>query len=280
MLIPEALSALGVLKVITYSDVDEDENSDDEQKFLQVMHSIHHEYGEYLIENDTSLKEFTKDAERRWNRALVDAYLSRLKEWDWELGEAAHRHALEMIVSHMIRGEMYDAAANLLAEKSFVRGSLLSLGRGKSTKRHIKDCEMLCTKLKERGSRGSKLQARSKLQAWKVMKHAYHVLGSQLAMNPGQSSEDSRMKNLEVARGLYEIGFSLAKNRCWDSAIFHWEKSHKLLLVALETVEIVAGILYNIGVAYSEMNEYEQALNSLKECMRIRQIIHGGEFFT
>ena len=60
VLIPEALSALGVLKVITYAD-SEEENPNDEQKFLQVMHSIHHEYGVYLANEDLSLQDFTQD---------------------------------------------------------------------------------------------------------------------------------------------------------------------------------------------------------------------------
>eukprot|EP00536_Pseudo-nitzschia_multiseries_P008540 jgi/Psemu1/198330/e_gw1.217.66.1 len=272
VLIPEALSALGVLKVITYSDGEEDEeNPDDEQKFLQVMHSIHHEYGEYLAHEDASLKVFTKDSERQWNRALVDVYLSRAKAWDMGVDDAAHSYALEMIVSHMIRGMMYSAAADLLAEKTFVRGRLLCLGRENSTKRHIKDCEMLFAKLKDRRSRGSKMDPRN------VMKNAYQILGAHLGINTEENAEDTRVKQVDIARSHYEIGFSLAENRCWDAAVYHWEASHELLLSALGKVEIVAGILYNIGVVYSEMNEYEQALDSLKRCLTIRGTIHGEE---
>jgi tetratricopeptide (TPR) repeat protein len=273
VLIPEALSALGVLKVITYSDAeDTEENPEDEQKFLQVMHFIHHEYGEYLATEDVALQDLTKDAERQWNRALVEAYLSHVEEWDMDLEDAAHSYSLEMIPSHMIRGGMYSAAADLLADKSFVRGRLLSLGRENSTRRHIKDCEMLFAKLRERRPRGSKLEPRN------VLKQAYQALGSQLAIDDEeQSIEDSRIKDVEVARAHYEIGFSLAEKRCWDAAIAHWETSQELLVSALGTVEVVAGILHNIGVVYSEMNEYEQALDSLKQCLRIRGTIHGEE---
>ncbi|KAG7362904.1 expressed tetratricopeptide repeat protein [Nitzschia inconspicua] len=273
VLIPEALSALGVLKVITYSDAEDDEeNPEDEQKFLQVMHFIHHEYGEYLAKEDPSLQDLTKDAERKWNRALVEAYLSQVEEWDIDLEDAAHSYALEMTISHMIRGGMYSAAADLLADKSFVRGRLLSLGRENSTRRHIKDCESLFSKLRERRPRGSKLEPRT------VMKQAYQALGSQLSIDDEeQSIEDPRIKDVEVARAHYEIGFSLAEKRCWDAAIAHWETSKELLEGALGTVEVVAGILYNIGVVYSEINEYEQALDSLKQCLRIRGTIHGEE---
>lgn len=271
VLIPEALSALGVLKVITYSDGEEEENPDDEQ-FLQVMHFIHHEYGEYLCNEEGAIKDLTNEAERKWNRAFVEAYLTRVDDWDIDLEDAGHSYALEMIISHMIRGSMYSAAADLLADRSFVRGRLLSLGRENSTRRHIKDCEMLFKKLKGRRPKGSKLDPRN------VMKQAYQALGSQLAMDDDeQSIEDSRIKDVEVARAHYEIGFSLAEKRCWDAAIAHWETSQQLLVSALGTVEVVAGILYNIGVVYSEMNEYEQALDRLKQCLRIRGTIHGEE---
>ena len=274
VLIPEALSALGVLKVITYSDSEDAENPEDEQKFLQIMHFIHQEYGEYLCKDDEILQNLTKDAERQWNRALVDAYLAQVEEWDVDLDDARHSYALEMIVSHMIRGAMYSEAADLLANKNFVRGRLLSLGRENATRRHVKDCEMLFKKVREhRPSKG-----RSKLEPRTVMKHAYQALGSQLSLeDEEQSAEDPRIRDVEVARAHYEIGFSLAEKRCWDAAIAHWETSQELLVAALGTVEVVAGILYNIGVVYSEMNEYEQALDSLKQCLRIRGTIHGEE---
>lgn len=50
-----------------------------------------------------------------------------------DLEDAVHSYALEMIVSHIICGGMYSTAADLLADKSFVRGRLLSLGRENST---------------------------------------------------------------------------------------------------------------------------------------------------
>ena len=111
------------------------------------------------------------------------------------------------------------------------------------------------------------------------MKRAYQALWKQLAIDDeDELIEDSQIKNVEVARSRYEIGFSLAENRCWDAAITHWKISQELLASALGTVEVVAGIFYNLGVVYSEINEYEQALNSLKRCLKIRGPIHGGKF--
>lgn len=42
-------------------------------------------------------------------------------------------------------------------------------------------------------------------------------------------------------------------------------------------VEIVAAILFNVGVVYAEMNDYERSLGSLKQCLRIRGALHGEE---
>ena len=168
---------------------------------------------------------------------------------------------------------MYAVAANLLTETSFIRGRLQSLGRENCTKRHIKDCEMLCEKLKERRHRELNLKPR------KVMKKAYKALGRELTINAGKNiGDEERVQNVEVGRANYEIGFSLAENRCWDAAIAHWELSKTLLMSALGSVEVVAGILYNIGVAHTELNEYDEALAALKECLIIRATIHGGRY--
>lgn len=134
VLIPEALSALGVLKVIaTYSEPPEDEDGENpenqgEEKYLQVMHSIQQEYGESLAKDDESLRDLTKDARKRWNNAFAAAFLGADRDWDSEDPDAALDYALEMLPSHMIRGGMHSAAADLLANNNFVRGRLFLLG--------------------------------------------------------------------------------------------------------------------------------------------------------
>jgi len=133
VLIPEALSALGVLKVIaTYSEPPEEGGEEPEnqgeEKYLQVMHSIQQEYGESLSRDDASLRELTKDAETRWNNAFAEAFLAGERDWDSENPDAALDYALEMLPSHMIRGGMHTAAADLLSYGAFVRGRLFLLG--------------------------------------------------------------------------------------------------------------------------------------------------------
>jgi hypothetical protein len=62
---------------------------------------------------------------------------------------------------------------------------------------------------------------------------------------------------VEVARAHISVGFSLAEKRCWENCALG--NKPRIILSSLGMVEIVAGILYNVGVV-AEMNEYEQAL--------------------
>lgn len=280
VLIPEALSALGVLKLITTIEVDEDESVDSsrdglgEERFLQIMHNIQHEYGEYLSKHEPTLKPLTKDGERRWNRAFVQSYLSRSGDWDSELPDASRDYALEMLVSHMLRAEMFQEAAHHLADASFVRGRMLTLGRESATRRQISDCERLYELIVQANER----KARIDMDPRTAMVRAYEALGAGIASDGSETEvEERRIFSIESGRAHYAVGFSLAEKRCWSAAIAHWESSQELLLSSLGMVEFVAAILYNVGVVYSEMNEYEQALASLKQCLRIRGAIHGEE---
>lgn len=275
-LIPEALKALGIFKEIsTFSESVENgsQNEETEEKYLQIMHIIQQEYGEYLLSEDLSLQDITRDAERRWNRALGEAYMAQNIYWDRDAPGAGLDYALELMPSHLIRGQLLTEAADLLSNESFVRGRLFAVGRENGTRRHIMDCEALFAAMVEHRTIG-----RNKLDPKATIKKAYHALGRQLTMDEDDYiSEENSPEAVEVGRAHFEIGFSLAEKRCWDTAIEHWEKSQELIVSALGMVELVAGILYNIGVVYTETHEYEQALGSLKQCLKIRGAIHGEE---
>ena len=273
-LIPEALSALGVLKVIeTLPEEEGMEGGPGLEKYLQVTHVVQQEYGEYLLEEDISLKDFTVDAERRWNRAFGESFVREPVDWDSETPDAGLDYALEMMPVHMIRGGMFSEAARLLSNASFVRGRLFALGRENGARRHIKDCETLFDILvKQKGS------SRKKVDPKHMMKQAYKTLGDHLNMDEDEFiKEEGSPEAVEVGRCHFEIGFSLAEKRCWDAAISHWDTSQELFVSSLGMVEVVAGVLFNVGVVYCQMTEYEQALGALKQCLRIRGAIHGEE---
>ena len=279
-LIPAALSALGVFKLITTDNMDDDESRDHssrgslgEETYLQIMHGIQHEYGEYLSNENEEMKALTHDAECRWNRAFVEAYLSQYNDWDSEFPDATRDYALELLVSHMLRAEMWPDAAALLSNTRFVKGRILALGREHATRRHIKDCEILhkliTIKIDDTSISTNPTSA---------MMHAYEALGSLLTSGEAELNLDERrMLSIETGRAHYELGFSLAEKRCLNSAIAHWESSQELLLSSLGLVEFVAAILFNVGVVYAQLNEYEQALATLQQCLRIRGAIHGEE---
>jgi len=278
ILIPEALSALGVLKVIeTVPEEEEEEDFPEDspgvEKYLQITHIVQQEYAEYLLEDDISLKDFTVDAERRWNRSFAQTFLDNSVEWDSEAPDAGLDYALEMMPVHMIRGGMYPEASKLLANEKFIRGRLFALGRENGARRHIKDCETLFDVMTKR--KGS---SRKKFDGKGMLKNAYEVLGSLLNMDEDEFIKDEGSPEaVEVGRCHFEIGFSLAEKRCWEAAIKQWETSQELFVSSLGMVEVVAGVLFNVGFVYSQMTEYEQALGSLKQCLRIRGAIHGEE---
>ena len=281
VLIPEALSALGVLKLITTFEREEDESVDSsqeglgEERFLQIMHNIQYEYGGYLSSFEPTLKALTLDCERKWNRAFVESYLKHAADWDSELPDSSRDYALEMLISHMLRAEMFEEAARHLADETFVRGRMYTLGRESATRRQIADCEKLYELLEQANENP---EVRFQMNPRTAMVRAYEALGSALVIEGCENSvEERRMYSIESGRAHYAVGFSLAEKRCWSAAIAHWESSQELLLSSLGMVEFVAAILYNVGVVYSEMNEYEQALASLKQCLRIRGAIHGEE---
>jgi tetratricopeptide (TPR) repeat protein len=281
VLIPEALSALGVLKLVTTFEIDDSESRSSarqdhgEERFLQIMHGIQREYGHYLCDHDPTLKAFTIDCERRWNRAFVEAYMRMGTDWESTTQDASRDYALEMIVTHMLRADMFEEASRLLSDESFARGRMHALGRESATRRHVADCEKLydLTQLLNDTSKG-----RIQLNARTSMIRAYEAFGAALGNERSENGiEEQRLFSIESGRAHYAVGFSLAERRCWSAAIAHWESSQELLLSSLGMVEFVAAILYNVGIVYAEMNEYEQALASLKQCLRIRVAIHGEE---
>lgn len=275
-LIPEALSSLGVFKVIiTFVEEGEEgeEKEEQEEKYYQIMHKIQEEYGEYLYEEEKALSDLVKEGERRWNRAFAESYLSRPIDWDTEAPDAGLDYALETIPSHMFRGGMLTEASQLLCNSKFVRGRLFALGRENGTRRQIKDCESLFELMMQQKASG-----KNKFDPRGILTRAYSILGDLLYMDEDDLiKEEGSPEAVEVGRSHFDIGFSLAEKRCWEAAISHWDKSQELLVSALGLVELVAAVLFNVGVVYAEMNEYEQALGSLKQCLKIRGAIHGEE---
>ena len=275
-LIPEVLASLGVFKVIiTYAEAPEDSSEDEEEdeKYLQIMHRIQQEYGEHLYDDDPTLTELTKDGERRWNKAFAKSFNAREVDWDTQTPDAGLDYALEMLPSHMMRGGLLTDTVKLLRNEKFIRGRLSALGRENGSRRHIKDSELLFDLLAAKRASGQK-----KLDPKGSIRLAYDTLGRLLKMGEEEFiEEEGSPEAVEVGRCHFEIGFSLAERRCWEGAITHWELSQEFLVVSLGMVELVAGLLYNIAIVYAELQDYDMALSSLKQCLRIRAAIHGEE---
>ena len=279
-LIADVLSALGILKIVVTSveemedgDKKDGNNQPTELRHVQLMHSIQEEYAEHLLNEDSQLVELTKDAEVKWNRALVEGYSHEKVTWDSDNPDENLDYALEMLPIHMIRAEMFAEAANLLTDESFANGRLLLFGRDVATRRYIQDCEYLFTAFLDHRVKG-----RTRKDAKLFLKKAYKTFGDLLPMGEEEYiKEEGSQEAVEVARSHYQLGFSLAERQCWEDALYHWDISQDLFASALGIIESVAAILFSSGVVYTEMSEYEKALESLQQCLRIRGAIHGEE---
>ena len=281
-LIPEALCALGVLKQITTCVVSDDDSPNDsrrgnfrsEETFLQITHDIQYEYGEYLYSEEKEMKGRVHNVERSWNRAFAEAYLSQAKGWgdDSELPVEARDYALDHLVSHMLRAEMWPEATKLMADKAFVRGRICALGIEKASRRHINDSENFYSIVLPNETAATKVLP----SPGSSMIRTYNVFGAVAATEATRiGTEMKSLYVMESGRAHYEMGFSLAEKRLLPEAISHLERSKELLLSCLGTVEFVAAIEYNIGAVFAEMSQYEQSLASLQKCRHIREAIHG-----
>eukprot|EP00978_Attheya_sp_CCMP212_P029631 scaffold105937_cov54-Attheya_sp.AAC.2 len=272
VLIPEALSALGVFEVTSETDEADDASVVEEsKKLLQVQHDIQLEYGEYLAVPSGGLGNLINDAEISWNRAFVTSYVDAKGGYRWDDADPdpCRRYALEMIISHMLRGGMLKEAAVLLGDESFVRGRIISMTGLKGAMRQIKDCEALFQKLKDEKIEG--------LDPVAVMELAYQTIGSLLVPSEDGIDEENKEVALEAGLAQHQIAFSLAEKQCWLPAIVHWQSAQELLVSAQDITELVAAVLYNIGTAFREVNEFGKALGTLKQALQIRESIHGAE---
>lgn len=312
MLIPEALYALGVLKVITAkapssafdpasgagasdkgrgreapssggqdaADQSVDASGVSTEKFLQVQHPIQQEYGDYLSTRSGGLGRLALDSERRWNRAFVSGYIHMkgVGRWDDPNPDACRRYVLEMMVCHMLRSDMLKEVAGLLGDESFVRGRLNALGWEAGTRRHIKDTERYWDRAK------GDSRCKGELGAGRVMDQSYAQVRAVIQGGIDAQRHNDRRDGsgnghhataIRAGRALYELGFSLAEKKLWEGAISHWESSRDIFSGTLGDAELVAAIVCNVGTVYQETNEFVRALEAFKECRRIRSVAHG-----
>jgi len=270
-LIPEALGALGVMKVTTGST-----GSNRTSGTLQLNHDTMLEYGDHILTPEGGLGTLVHDAELVWNRAFSSSCLEDMisnHSWDETEPNDGRKYALEFLVGHMIRAEMIQEASVLLRDERYLRGRLSNLGLNKGTKRHVQECEEIYEILPE---------PRSGLtEPGDFMSRAYEKCGAlirdQLSSMRAAGREMQAKASSEAGFAFNVMGFSLAQRSRWDDAAWHYDNSYELLDLALGDNEIVASILFNRSIAYFESNRCEQAMESLDECLNIRTAISGEQ---
>lgn len=267
-LIPEALCALGATNLVSKQD------STEAMAHFELSHEIMLEYGDYLCSEVGGLDELVDDANMRWNQAFVEVvYLERKRAciWDGKEHDSTRDYALDRIIVHMLRGNMLKEAAALLKDERFVRGRLLSFGWEEGTKKHVRDCEAVVSKVKEQGSK-------ARLDPSALMGRAYERIASVLREEEKKGDSDARpWSPYEAGLAFQETAFSLTEMGLWKQAISHFEVSSEMLLSFLGEVELVAAVLYNLAIVHFEINEFERSLKILEDCERIRLATSGEE---
>ena len=267
-LIPEALSALGTINLMS------DDEYMETAAHLQLSHDIMLDYGNFLCSEDSGLDMFDNDSERRWNLAFVSAvYLERKREvaWDGKDPGSAIVYSLSYIVSHMLRANLLKEAALLLKDERYIRGRLFLLGWARGAKYHIKDCEELFSRIEE--DRG-----RTYLDNTAIMVRSYKKLGSILREQEKSTGSGRREWSLyEAGLAYHDIAYSLTMRRLWNQAVSYYKTSHEFLFLRLGEVELVASVMYSLGVVCFEINEFEKSLEFFDKCEQIRLAISGED---
>jgi len=257
------------------------------EKFLEMHHGIVQEYGEFLCTKQGGLAEgLIRDCERRWNRAFVTSFLSLKggRGWD-DLGMSAdcQDYALNMIASHMIRAEMYAEARDLLTDDEFAKGRLALLGCEAGTRRHVRDSEELCRRMRASasaaadangmGGASGSAAAGGGIESRKTLAQSYAkfsaIIGAEVQRNQGANDAES---SLTACHALDRIGLSFVRNKCWREAIGLYEATVKFLKSAgHDDSELVAVMLFSVGTAYFELDEYESSFKAYGNCVKVRE---------
>uniref|UniRef100_A0A7S4N200 NB-ARC domain-containing protein n=1 Tax=Odontella aurita TaxID=265563 RepID=A0A7S4N200_9STRA len=291
-LIAEAMSSLGAVQLSTKRRRDKTtkdgrtvDDSDAAEKFLEIHHGIVQEYGEYLCTEQGGLIDgLIRDCERRWNQAFVSSFISLKGDSGWDdLGVSTNcqDYALNMIVSHMIRAEMYHEARELLTDNTFARGRLSLLGCEAGTRRHVRDSEELCRRMRMVAN-GVGAGVAGGMESRKTLAQSYAkfsaIIGAEVQRNQGANDVES---SLTACRALDRIGLSFVRNKCWREAIGLYEATVKFLKSAgHDDSDLVAIMLYNVGTAYFELDEYESSFKAYGNCVKVREKTLGENNIT
>ena len=257
--ISEALSSLGLLNMIettiTEGGDNNCNNNNNNNNNRRIMVEIHHE-----LQRDFALgliKEMKSGAAKRWHEKFASAYLSKKVECDRDGSEDKCRaYALEHLIQHMLKAEIFQKVAVLLKDERFLSERLDNLGFEWGTQIHIKDTKMLEEAMKKIPKLLSKAE--------EVAGSIFQKLGSFVTYHC-HATKDSSVE--DATKSIYLVGLVLAERGKYQEATSQFKTALKMMPKNSSSHATV--VLFCISSTYFLRNENVKAMKYLKECLKV-----------
>eukprot|EP00797_Seminavis_robusta_P008024 Sro155_g070470.1 Kinesin light chain (813) ;mRNA; r:73450-75888 len=226
------------------------------------------EFASSLIDNNASIAQLVSRG--AWHRALVTNVMDSEKDRTASVEDGRARYLASRMPLHLIMGEMFIEAGDMLSNRGFVKRRIRCLGLTAAVQVHIQDVEFLLERLVP----GPIESRTSSMQYYlQVIQQAYQAMVDAI----GKIETGGGVEDQDVSRALVDIGMSFSKWGCHDDSIACWNSS---MLASPMTLADRSTVFFNIGTAHASLGEFDEAVASLKECLKLQKLHYGDNDMT
>jgi len=244
--ISEALTSLGLLSIVEKGGT----------PYVEIHHEMQAEFALSLV-RDMLFSSPQPETARRWHDAFSSGYLAKKIESDRNgVEDVCRNYALENLLQHMLKAEMYQEVVVLLRDERFLIERLDHMGWFKGTDTHLRDCEKLRVAMDD--------DETITADPVEVAVTIYNKTALFIAENAPQSRKQHTA--LEAAKALLAIGFSVSVHNKYSDAITHYKAALKL---APKNSPLAGEILYSLSTVYLAKHDHDKGLKIIKECLKV-----------
>ena len=180
----------------------------------------------------------------------------------------------------MLKAGMLEDVESLLTDESFIRGRFWSMGWTEGTRSCTKDAEAYGKRLIKATLSGSPDSPclhpeECPERIIDICKQLEKGLMEEVARGAG--GPNGRCSPLEAARCMHEISVSLARFSLWGEGGRFCDICVKLMGSNSKSSELLAGLLYNSSVMYSEAYDLDRAESRIAACVDMTKATSGEE---
>jgi tetratricopeptide (TPR) repeat protein len=243
--ISEALTSLGLLSIIDKEGT----------PYVEIHHEMQAEYAMALA-REMQFSSSQSETARRWHTAFATGYLAKKVESDRDGAEDVCRsYALENLLHHMLKAQMYQKVAVLLRDERFLSERLDHMGWHKGTEIHLRDCKQLRVSMEEDDSVNA--------DPVEVAINIYNKAAAFIADNATKSRK--KQTAVDAAEALLSIGYVVSIHERYSDAILHYKAALKL---APKNSALSSIILYSLSTVFLAKHDHERGLKHLNECLK------------